>query len=117
MMQFEDDDAWGLYDGQCQACDLWGRVNDLGLCEECDGKFDRDLIRQRNWDYSASAFGLGPDDLEKLRGQVIAQYGEALELIAPAEQQEKSSPRSGQTAKKRSARRPRKRARGGAPCI
>jgi len=82
---FEDDDTWGLYDGQCLACDIWGRVNDLGLCEECDGKLDRDLIRQRAWAYSASAFGLGPDDREQLRRQVIAQYGEALELIAPPE--------------------------------
>ena len=76
-------EAWSPYDGQCVACDLWGRVNDLGLCEECAGKLERDLVRERDWDYSASAFGLADDDREKLRRQIVAQYGEALELIEP----------------------------------
>jgi hypothetical protein len=77
-------EAWGMHDGQCVACDLWGRVNDLGLCEECASKLERDLIRERDWDYAvdaernaASAFGLSADDREKLRCQVVAQYGEA----------------------------------------
>ena len=76
-------EAWGMYDGQCVACDLLGRVNDLGLCEECAGKLERDLVRERDWDYSASAFGLAADDREKLRRQIVAQYAEALELIEP----------------------------------
>jgi hypothetical protein len=48
------------------------------------------MIRQRAWDYSALAFGLPVEDREKLRGQVIAQYGQALELIAPSEKSGKS---------------------------
>jgi hypothetical protein len=43
---------------------------------------DRDLIRQREWDYSASAFGCPVDKREELRNHVIAHYGEALELLA-----------------------------------
>jgi hypothetical protein len=85
-------ESWGMYDGQCAACDLWGRVNDMGLCERCAGKLERDLIRERDWDYAASAFGLSADDREKLRRQVVEQYGEARELIAPIKQARKKRP-------------------------
>ena len=97
-------EAWGMYDGQCVACDLLGRVNDLGLCEECAGKLERDLIRERDWDYAveynavdaernaAYAFGLSDDDREKLRRQVVAQCGEALEFIAPIKEARKKRP-------------------------
>jgi len=96
-------EAWGMYDGQCLACDLWGRVNDLGLCEECASKLERDLIRVRDWDYAveynavdaernaASAFGLSADDREKLRRQIVAQYGEALKLIEPIKKAHKKT--------------------------
>jgi hypothetical protein len=86
---YEEDDYEPLWDfeGQCLACDAWGRVDDLGLCDDCAAKLDRDLIRQREWDYSATAFGVSPDDREKLRQQVIAQFGAALELIAAPEEQ------------------------------
>jgi hypothetical protein len=89
----------GMYEGQCVACDLWGRVNDLGLCEECASKLERDLIRERDWDYAvdaernaAYAFGLSDDDREKLRCQVVTQYGAALELIAPIKEARKKRP-------------------------
>ena len=80
------DELWGLWDGQCQACDSWGRVNDLMLCENCAAMLERDLIRQRDWDYAASAFGVPPEAREELRRQVIAQFGAALELIVPPEE-------------------------------
>ncbi len=76
-------EAWGTNDGQCIGCDLWGRINDLGLCEQCAGKLERDLIRQRDWDRSAVTWGLDAERREQVRHQVIGQYGEALELIAP----------------------------------
>ena len=79
----EDDGDFGLWDGQCQACDAYGPVNDLSLCEACAGKLERDMIRQRDWAYSATAFGCPPERLEELRVQVIREYGERLELIAP----------------------------------
>ena len=84
MFDFDDEDAgeWGFFEGQCQACDLYGGVNDLSLCETCAGKFERDMIRERNWDYSASAFGLPDKDREELRHQVITKHGEKLEMIA-----------------------------------
>jgi len=64
MIEFDEDmdEEWGWYDGQCCACDLPGRVDDLELCEECRTKLDPVtlwvLVRQRDWDCSAWAFGL-----------------------------------------------------------
>jgi len=77
----EDEELFGLWEGQCQACEMWGRVNDLMLCEECDAKIQRDLIRARNWDYVAAAFGLDDRGRERLRAEVIRQYGAENELI------------------------------------
>ena len=104
MIEFDEDmeEEWESYDGQCYACDLPGRVDDLGLCEECRTKLERDLIRQRDWEYSAWAFGLSEEGREELYRQVIAQYGKKLELIAPPEG----------TRKQRSTRR--RRCKGGA---
>jgi hypothetical protein len=77
----EDEELFGLWDGQCQACEMWGRVNDLMLCEECDAKIQRDLIRARDWDYVAAAFGLDDQGRERLRAEVIRRYGAENELI------------------------------------
>lgn len=79
------DDLDGCYDGQCSACETWARIDDLGLCEECRTKLERDLVRQRDWDYSAWAFGLSDERREELYRQVIAQHGKRLELIASLE--------------------------------
>lgn len=85
MIEFDEDtdEEWEGYDGQCCACDRWGQVDDLGLCEECRTKFERDLVRLRDWDYSAWAFGLSDEGREVLYREVIAQHGKKLELIAP----------------------------------
>src|SRR5512135_1354005 len=76
-------EEWDVSEGQCVGCDRWARLNDLGLCADCAGKLERDLIRERDWDYSASAFLLSEEAREQLRHQVIREYGELLELIAP----------------------------------
>jgi len=78
----DDDLLFGSYGGICNACDADTRVNDIGLCEDCDAQMDRDLIRKRDWDYSASAFGCPVNKREELRKHIIAKYGEALELLA-----------------------------------
>ncbi len=89
-MTYEDEDKlFGFYDGECQVCGLFGRVDDLLLCEECAGKLERDLIRQRDWAYSINAYGVPDSKLEELRSRVVAQYGEELELIAPKEEKRK----------------------------
>jgi hypothetical protein len=100
IFEFEDDElnGFGFYKGECQGCDIFTRVNDLGLCEECAGKLERDLIRQRDWDYSATAFGVPALKREDLRRHVVQQYGEKLELIAPrkgTQKKRKSHKRTG----------------------
>ena len=85
-MTFESENSeFGLSEAECQGCDIFTRVNDLGLCEECASKLDRDLIRQRDWDYSVTAYIVPPDQREELRKKVIREYGKDLELIAPYE--------------------------------
>jgi len=84
------DDVWSSREGKCQACDRYGPVDDLSLCEDCAAMLERDLLRQRDWEYSAAAFGLSPDAQEKQRRQIVEQFGEALELIAPANTARKS---------------------------
>ncbi|UCE18227.1 MAG: hypothetical protein JSV84_15435 [Gemmatimonadota bacterium] len=78
----DGDDLWPQYEAECQGCDTWGPVDDIGLCEDCAGKLERDMIRQRDWACSALAFGCPKDKLEDLRNEVINKYGEQLELIA-----------------------------------
>jgi hypothetical protein len=79
---FDDPDSWPA-DLSCVACDLFGPVNDLGLCSGCAAKLDRDMIRQRAWDYSTSAFTLPPGERETLRKAVLRKFGKALELVPP----------------------------------
>ncbi|MEB2286598.1 MAG: OST-HTH/LOTUS domain-containing protein [Anaerolineae bacterium] len=75
-------DEGELIDTICIGCDLTLPVNDLGLCDECFAKLERDLIRAQDWDYSATAFMIAPDQLETLRERVIRDYGAGYELIA-----------------------------------
>ena len=78
----DDDDIFPQYEAECAGCDIWGPVDDIGLCDDCAGKLERDLIRKRDWAYSALAFGCPEDKLEDLRNQVIKEHGKKLELIA-----------------------------------
>ncbi|MDY6989485.1 MAG: hypothetical protein SWQ30_15675 [Thermodesulfobacteriota bacterium] len=97
IFNFGDDDQndFGFYEGECQGCDVFQPLNDMGLCEACAGKFDRDLIRQREWAYSALAFGCPESKLEELRKEVIQQHGADLELIAPTKKNQKKRRRKG----------------------
>lgn len=83
-----------LIETLCNGCDLPLSVNDLGLCNTCFGKLERDLIRARDWDYSAAAFGVDPNKRKALRQRVIQEYGEAYGLIllpdVPAKVQRKN---------------------------
>ena len=72
-----------IIDTICVGCDLPFPVNDLGLCDDCFMKLERDLIRSRDWAYSATAFMTPPEELETLRERVIRDYGAGYELIVP----------------------------------
>jgi hypothetical protein len=75
IFDFEDDElnGFGYFEGKCQGCDLSTMLNDFGLCEECSGKLERDLIRQRDWDYSALAYGVPAENREALRNEIIGR--------------------------------------------
>lgn len=79
-----EDDYWDNWNGEiCVGCDLPSQVNDLGLCNDCNAKLDRDMIRSRDWDRSATGF-LTPDhELENLRTRIVREYGRDYELIVP----------------------------------
>ncbi len=82
MDNFEDEyDDGVIIDTICAGCDLFRPVNDLSLCDECFTKLERDLIRSRDWAYSATAFMVAEDQLEALRERVIRDYGAEYELI------------------------------------
>lgn len=89
----ENNSEYGIGEGTCIACDLIGRINDLGLCQDCFEKLERDLIRQRDFERTASGFGLSPEQQEKLREEVIKNYGQALELIEPEKPKKKKGKR------------------------
>jgi hypothetical protein len=76
---------FGLYEAECQRCDIFTRVDDVGLCEGCAAKLDRDLIRKRDWDHSVTAYMVPLEQREELRKKVIRKHGKDLELIAPQE--------------------------------
>lgn len=78
--EYQDEIVYGGH-SVCRGCDLPLPVNDLGLCDECYAKLERDLIRMRDWEYSAEAFGVPDEQLEALRDRVIREYGAAYELL------------------------------------
>jgi hypothetical protein len=91
MIDQEHDEPFGFYEGECQACGFFYPLDDLGLCEDCSGKLERDLIRQRDWDYSALAFAVPEDKREDLRREIIKKYGPEYELIVPEKEAKKKS--------------------------
>ena len=68
--------------GECRACEDIGFVTYDMLCFPCAQEVERDLLRMRDWDYSALAYGLSAVDREDLRKRIIADYGGALERLA-----------------------------------
>ncbi len=81
---YEDDETALEQAGECASCEMFRPLDDLGLCLACAAMLERDLIRQRDWEYAASAAFLADEDREALRQQIIAKYGEGLELIEPS---------------------------------
>ena len=82
----EMEDEFMLHEGECVGCGVFHRINDLALCEVCGAKLERDLIRERDWAYSVTAYGLRDEDRESVRRRIVREFGEAPELIAPTRQ-------------------------------
>ena len=83
MDEEEEETSFGYeHFGECAGCDFFESVDDQGLCSSCAEKLERDLIRQRDWDYTLAGFAAPQEKREELRAAVIAKYGRDLELIA-----------------------------------
>ena len=98
----DDDEAFfPRHEAECHGCDIWGPVDDVGFCDDCAGKLERDMIRQRAWAYSALAFGCPEDKLEDLRNEVIKTHGKRLELIAEEKPKKKRAKRNRKRKRKK----------------
>ena len=88
-LEYADDETALERAGECVSCDastssaqvIFRPLDDLGLCPVCAGMLERDLIRQRDWEYATSTALLNEEDREALRRQIVAEYGDGLELI------------------------------------
>ncbi len=96
-----DGEENGGLEGRCAACDAYGPVDDVSLCEECGAKFERDMLRLREWNYSALAFGLNDERREILRRHVIDEFGKPMELVSGAPREITNTPKRRKTGKKR----------------
>ena len=84
-MVFEVNDTQCVFnEGECCGCGMYSPTDEVGLCAECASKLDRDLIRQRDWEYSITMFAVPAERREELRSAVIREYGKELELITPS---------------------------------
>lgn len=81
--EYEDDETAVERAGECAYCDMFRPLDNQGLCLVCAAMLERDLIRQRDWEYSGTAFLLSDEAREELRRKIVAEHGEGLELIDP----------------------------------
>ena len=87
-MMGEMESEIGRHEDECAGCEQVRRVDESGLCEDCSQKLERDLIRERDWAHSATAYGVSDERREDMRRQIVDKFGEGLELIAPSRQVE-----------------------------
>ena len=87
-MTGETEAEFGRHEDECAACEQFRRVNESGVCEDCSQKLERDLIRKRDWAYSATAHGMSDERREDMRRQIVDKFGDGPELIAPSRQVE-----------------------------
>jgi hypothetical protein len=61
--------------GACVGCDRRdAQRDDLGLCPTCAAKLDRDMIRDRDWERSWTAWHMPANQRETLRAEVVARF-------------------------------------------
>jgi len=99
--QTEGDDDNSPVGAFCRGCGLPLPLNDLGLCDDCYVKLERDLIRMRDWEHSAEAFGVPDTQLEALRDRIIRDYGATLELLEQPHEYKNKRSHSRATQRKR----------------
>ena len=76
------DEIFGEGEGPCGVCGTDDPVDEMGFCETCADKFERDTLRLRRWKYSITAAYTPGEEYEDLRRDVIEQFGEELEILS-----------------------------------
>ncbi|WP_341285801.1 hypothetical protein [Priestia megaterium] len=70
------------YEGECHGCFMIKKVNHIPFCESCNSKMERDLVRQRSYDYSELTVHLSSKEAkENVRKNIIFKYGPKLEIV------------------------------------
>jgi hypothetical protein len=68
----------------CIGCDqVVSQRDTLGRCPACAATLDRDMMRDRDWERSWTAWQIPADQRDALRAQVVARYGARYGLRAP----------------------------------
>lgn len=71
------------YEGECHGCFMIKKVNHIPFCESCNSKMERDLVRQRSYDYSELTAHLSSKEAKEIvRKNIVSKYGSDLELIS-----------------------------------
>ena len=91
--------------GECAACGLFQILYNNYMCEECTGMLERDLIRQKDWEYSAIAYGMSDNQREELYKETIRKYGNDLEMIKMDKRKKNRNKRKRKTRTNRKKRR------------
>lgn len=69
------------YEGNCRGCGTVANLDDMGYCESCGEKFERDMLRLRKWEFSLTASYIPQDEYESLRQDTIDQFGREFEIL------------------------------------
>lgn len=103
MMNYQANGDDGIFStgAFCRGCHLPLSMNELGFCAACHAKLERDLIRMRDWEYSAEAFRVPNEQREALRDRVIRDYGAAYELLEQPHEYKPKNKRSKSSATQR----------------
>ncbi|MGF9891643.1 hypothetical protein ABEX78_23575 [Priestia megaterium] len=70
------------YEAKCHGCFKIEKVNHIPFCKSCNSKFERDLVRQGNYEFSELTAHLSSKEAkENVRKDIISKHGAKLELV------------------------------------
>ena len=76
------DEILNDYEDHCRGCNNFSHLDDMGYCEKCGEKFERDMLRLRRWEFSLTASYIPKDEYENLRQDTIDQFGPEFEILS-----------------------------------
>lgn len=70
-----------MYQGFCEVCNMHENLNDVLLCNNCNEKLERDLIRKGEYDYSSQSAFKSTEERKNIHKNIIKKYGSNMELL------------------------------------